>query len=228
MNRRMVTMLDRNSQVALGMVQGLPFVLLLSLWPSIVSGVAGNSDTVLVASQCIVGALMVTTVFAAIYKLVASDRHYPDKERLKNQGQLGIGHPIPLASGVFQRPMPQRVFMKFNNLFFKKVYVKDSPRKFGMLVHRSSERHVSNIEAVERVSNCFEGRNGWRMFENGNFCFDTGFQTSSGENLVCYCVPNRFRQDQAFCVGFGTLADYGVAERSFAAKIWSLLKMKIF
>lgn len=73
-------MLDRNSQVALGMVQGLPFVLLLSLWPSIVSGVAGNSDTVLVASQCIVRALMVTTVFAAIYKLVASGRHYPEKK----------------------------------------------------------------------------------------------------------------------------------------------------
>ncbi len=221
----MVTMLDRNSQIALGMVLGIVLCASAELVAINSSSVAGNSDTVLlVASQCIVGALMVTIVFAAIYKLVAGDRHYSDKE----PGPVGIGHPIPLASGVFQRPMPQRVFMKFNNLFFKKVYVKDSPRKFGMLVHRSCERHVSNIEAVERVSNCFEGRNGWRTFENGNFCFDTGFQTSSGENLVCYCVPNRFRQDQAFCVGFGTLADYGVAERSFAAKIWSLLKMRIF
>ena len=155
-------MLDRNlAKVALGMVLGILFCASAGLVTTNSSGVAGNTGTVLVASQCIVGALMVTTIFSAIYKLVASSRHCLDNERFNGQNQLGIDHPHSPGFWIFfQGPMPQRIIMKFKNLFFKKVYVKDSPRKFGMLVHRSCERHVSNIEAVERVSNCFEGRNG--------------------------------------------------------------------
>ncbi|SHL32890.1 hypothetical protein [Fibrobacter sp. UWH4] len=121
----------------------------------------------------------------------------------------------------------------------EEIFIKNEQGKINHLIMQSNERNtVSFKEALMRINSNYEkALNGIGMyrFERGRFCFETGFVTNLGEKIVCYCEPNRYVKGQAFCIGFGKAATYGldlseaiIPKTSFIDKLVRVLHVRIF
>ena len=121
------------------------------------------------------------------------------------------------------------------------IFIKNELTKLKCLIMQSSERNIVSVQqAFSRVAASYErALNGIGMhrFSDGKFCFESGFVTDSGECLVCYCVPNHFREHQAFCVGFAKASNYGLdlsqnpapaRKMNFLDHVKAILLTKIF